>query len=408
MTILRPGDAALHITIGVPLEESAPTADEPPGTRSFQFFAVCREPFPAQELPPWIDVADLDAAQAANPEILTPDASLILPTSSWAGCVLPITPRDPRMPISCEGTAPGIEVAADALPPGNHVLYGYTYEPAKNVWTPRVGLLRVVGEAGDDVLPPAVAFTYPVSDSVASTGRGVTLTGCATGNAGTTIEFSWATASNLIAFGDEAWEPFDSLAIADADTFSVPFVPPPGTDYKVVKFRGLATDPAGGQWAAYTRQPMVLEPGCAQPQGGTELVADVCAAGSGAAEPTDAGAGQVALEVCAPGEDSGPDSDTSDSGDGDGDESDGDESDGDESDSGGATGSADSSSGDPAGQGEGFSGCGCAAPASPAPCWLVSLAVVALARRRRRLGLTRPCSQRPRWRPARPSATRPR
>lgn len=317
MEVLGPSDPPLTLTIGIPVEEVEATADEPPGTRSFQFFAACREPVPGEEFPPWIAVDDVEAAQAANPEILTPGDALILPTSGWAGCLHAITGREPRMPITCTATAEGVSLTAEALVPGNYVLYGYTYEPDKNVWTPRSGVVRVVGEDGEDALPPAVAFSYPVFDAVASVGLGITLTGCATGVAGTTVAFAWATASDLIAFGDAAWQTFDEIpASPELGSFAVPFVPPPDAAYKVVKFRALAVAPNGLRWAAYTPQPTVFEPGCAEPDQGQEIVADRCGVGDGTPEPTDAGAGQPGTDVCAA--ESADDGDREDGSDGDG------------------------------------------------------------------------------------------
>ena len=280
--VLAPGDPALHLTVGIPLEEGEPTADEPPGTRSFQFFAACREPRPGEDLPPWIEPADIEAAQAANPELGTPDPSLVLPTSPWVDCLVPLTPSDPRMPISCEGTAAGVDLSPEALPPGNHVVYGYTYEPDKNLWTARDGVVRVLGPEGDAGLPPAVALTYPLSDAVASTGVGVMITGCAAGLPGTEVELSWATVGDLAAFGEDAWEAFDAVTVeddADDSSFAVPFVPPAGADYSVVRIRAIATDPKGGRWVSYSRPPLVLEPGCADPEGGVAVTSDLCGVG---------------------------------------------------------------------------------------------------------------------------------
>ncbi|MEM6994083.1 MAG: hypothetical protein AAF721_26455 [Myxococcota bacterium] len=376
---LRAGDAPLHLTIGIPVEELQATSDEPPGTRSFQFFALCRELYPGEALPPWVYAADVADAQAANPEILTPGDELVLPTSSWASCVVPITPTESRMPITCPGTAEGVDLAADALPPGNHVLYGYTYEPAKNIWTPRTGVVRVVGDEGEAALPPAVAFSYPVSDLVASVGMGVTLTGCATGKAGTTVDFAWATASDLVAFGDDAWESFDSIELGaaagdggldDDGGFAVPFAPPPGSEYKVAVFRALATDPDGGTWVAYTRANAVLEPGCAEPEDGTELVADLCGVGVDAPEPTDVGAGMPARDECEEPVDAA-------STDGDGGEGTG------------STGGGSSESGaaapDAAGSDDGGGGCACnAGPSGRGSPWLFAACAGLLGARRRR------------------------
>lgn len=382
LEVIRPGDDPLWLPIGIPLEELDATADEPPGTRSFQFFAVCREPFPGEELPPWIDVADIDAAQLANPEILTPGEALVLSTSTWAGCVRPLTSGQARMPITCEGTAAGLSIDADTLPAGNHVVYGYTYEPDKNVWTPRSGVVRVLDERGESALPPAVAFSFPVSDATASTGLGVTLTGCAAGLPGTTIALAWATASDLIAFGDDAWETFATVPLPDADdatggAFSVPFEPPAGSEYSVVKFRALAVDPSGASWQAYTRQPLVLEPGCAEPSDGTELVADLCGVGNGEPEPTDRNAGLPARTQCAePTDDDDDDDDASTSGQGSGP---------DEGTSVGTTGDDSTDDGvvsESASDGE--TGCACtlAEPSRHGGPWAVLVGLLALVRRR--------------------------
>lgn len=386
--VLEPGDPPLHLSIGIPLEESAASDDEPAGTRSFQFFAACREPQPGQDLPPWIEPADVEAAQAANPELGAPDPSLVLPTSPWADCLVPLTASDDRMPIDCDATAAGVDVPSDALAPGNYVVYGYTYEPDKNLWTARDGVVRVVGDAGEDGLPPAVTLTYPLSDAVASTGTGVVVTGCAAGVPGTMVELSWASVGDLAAFGEDAWVPFDVIELAEgAEDFAVPFVPPADAEYSVVRIQARAIDPQGRAWASYSRPPLVLEPGCAAPEGGEASTSDLCGVGpamSPALPP------EAALDECA--DDEGDAGDEGDEGD-EGDASGGATDDG-GTDEGGVTATT-GTDGDPEANDEASARGGCRVADSDSACGL-GLALLALIRRRRAAPTPRPSANRPR------------
>src|SRR5688572_4785025 len=61
--------AALRFDLGIPYEDDALTPDEPTDSRTFQFFALCRDPGPLEDLPPWIDGDDVTRAQEVNAAI---------------------------------------------------------------------------------------------------------------------------------------------------------------------------------------------------------------------------------------------------------------------------------------------------------------------------------------------------
>ena len=283
------------------------------------------------------------------------------------------------MPIDCDATAAGIDVPADALPPGNYVVYGYTYEPDKNLWTARDGVVQVLGDAGEDGLPPAVTLTYPLSDAVASTGTGVVVTGCAAGVPGTIVELSWASVGDLAAFGEDAWVPFETTEIAVGEpSFAVPFVPPTDAEYSVARIRARAIDPQGREWISYSRPPLVLEPGCADPEGGLASTSDLCGVGAAMAP---ASPPEPALEACAADEPEGDDV---------GDDAGGD-ADGGSTDDGGVAATT-GTDGDPEAvdtDDEAGAGGGCRV-ADPDPRWALGPALLMLIRRRRATPRSRP------------------
>lgn len=71
-TIDRAVDPSWSFDLGIPFEDTALTEDEPPDGRTFQFFALCRQPGPLELLPPWVSAADAVAAAMLDPTIELP------------------------------------------------------------------------------------------------------------------------------------------------------------------------------------------------------------------------------------------------------------------------------------------------------------------------------------------------
>ncbi|MCH9688651.1 MAG: hypothetical protein K0V04_44885 [Deltaproteobacteria bacterium] len=279
-TVDRGVSAQWGFDLGIPFEDTMLTADEPTDSRTFQFFALCRQPSPLEVLPQWISASDAVTASMFDATIEIPAAGESLDEHpAWVGCVLPITTAAQRMPISCEATMPGASWDTTGVPAGAYAMWGYTYEPALNVWTPRDGVVRVID--GDDASAgPAVSISWPLSEVTAGLDAGVLVAGCVAGMEGTTVELAWATAVALASNGDAAWQPFAQIDDA-TDTFERSFVPPPEAEYEAVFLRAMATDPQGRSFASYTRERVVFLAGCDVPEGGDRSLPDFCQVGSG-------------------------------------------------------------------------------------------------------------------------------
>jgi hypothetical protein len=274
----RSADPVLSMPVGIPFEDIDLTEDEPVDSRTFQFFAMCRELPPLQELPVWIDAEDADRAIVADPSIAPPDPANVLASDpNWSECAHPITAETDRIPISCEATADGAIWDTTDAAAGTYVVWGYTFEPPTNLWTPRPGIVRV-HDGDPDAVGPAVAFTYPTADVNVTLEGGIRLEGCAAGAEGTSIELAWATAKALDAEGDSAWHPFDDRPVDDG-VLEIDFMPPDELLYQAVFFRAVATDPQGRSWTTYTSAPAVFLEGCKDPRGGRTPKVDDCGGG---------------------------------------------------------------------------------------------------------------------------------
>jgi MYXO-CTERM domain-containing protein len=279
---------ALRFDLGIPYEDDALSEDEPDDSRTFQFFALCRDPAPLEELPLWIDDDDVTRAQAVNMTVEDATPEQVMQTSPvWSGpghdgadgsCVVAMTSEAERMSITCEATREGFTWDGGDAPAGSYVVYGYTYEPADNLWTARGGVVRVVEPGDPDAAGPAVAFSFPLSLVDVSFEGGVVVHGCVEGAEGTTLAIDWATAPMLDDIGDDAWQELPDVEL-DGGTFAVDFVPPIEAEHKAVFFRARAQDPQGRTFVGYTHDPVVVVRGCAEPSGGQYPSIDSCDVG---------------------------------------------------------------------------------------------------------------------------------
>jgi hypothetical protein len=286
-TIVRADDPAGHLEIAIPFEDVGTTPDEPPGSRHMQFFATCRDPRPGERLPTWISRADADSAAAVDPTVISPSSDDVLEESSaWSGpghagegspCVVPINAADDRIPITCEDTADGITWDTTGVPAGAYVVWGYTYEGARSVWSRRPGVVHVVDDA-PETAPPAVAFSSPAARGEMRLDTGLLVQGCSAGAPGSTLELSWAALDELADDPDGAWAAFAQL---EGGAFEAPFVPPADAEYAGVVFRARVTDPEGVSFQTFSAGYMTVLAGCDPPSGAEAPVADACGVGDG-------------------------------------------------------------------------------------------------------------------------------
>jgi hypothetical protein len=286
-TVVRADDAVQRLTISIPFEDVGATPDEPPGSRRMQFFAMCRDLQPGERLPTWISRADADAAAVVDPTLTSPSAEDVLDESdAWNGpghdgdgspCVIPINSADDRMPITCEATAEGVLWDTTGVPQGAYIVWGYTYEGARSVWSRRPGVVHVVDDAPDDAAP-AVAFASPTGRGEMRLDSGLLVQGCAAGAPGTTLALAWATLGDLDDDPTGAWVPFAQL---DAGAFAVPFVPPVEVEHAAVVFRAEVNDPDGRAFDMFSTGYMTVLSGCEAPSGAEAPFSDYCEVSEG-------------------------------------------------------------------------------------------------------------------------------
>ncbi len=254
----RSADPVFHLDIGLPREDVMLTDDEPPDSRRLQFFAVCRDELPdLLSLPNWVTEAEAEAALQSGSleEAATPEEILEL-RDDWTGCAHPMNAIEARIPISCDATEAGLDFDTSALPAGNYVIRGYTYEPPLNLWSQRKGVLQV---RDDDTPLPAVGLTTPVLDGAqVRVGSPFEIRGCATGPEGTEVALQWVRFSDLDGASDESdWVTFATLEASEGN-FAVEFIPPPEARNQAVGIRAVVDPDGARRWVDHAEGKLIV------------------------------------------------------------------------------------------------------------------------------------------------------
>jgi hypothetical protein len=291
----RSVDAVLPVAVGLPWEDAIVTEDELADSRTLQLFAACRPERAGDRLPAWIRASDAARALEAMliPEL--PDDDAVLETASaWASghdargpCVIPLVAAEARLPLTCAAVEPGVEWDTSTVPAGAYAIYGYTFEPAVNLWTRRRGVVVVVDDAGDP--PPVAALLSPDREATVYESSSVALEGCAVGSGGATVQLAWAPVTAPDLADEAAWTPFAELEVAaDPTAFAVDFHPPPQAAGQALVVRARASDAAGRAWTDFATGTLLVYPGAGRsdaPLG--PLVPDVCGTAAGSGESSD-------------------------------------------------------------------------------------------------------------------------
>ncbi len=257
----RSVDARYEFKVGIPFEDVTLTADELSDSRTFEFFAFCRDDPPATPFPNWIDLEDAERALAIGNIMELPPADTVLDgMARWSvghddadgSCVQPMAPR---IAISCDATQDGIAWDTTGVPAGNYAVHGYTFSPPTNLWTPRTGVVQV----HDGTPLPAAAFASPVYDATVYRESGYHVQGCMGGPAGTVVALAWAPISSDLEDPD-VWTDFATLDAADG-AFDVVLVPPESAIYQGLVMRATATAADAPTWVAYSRGYLTIYPG---------------------------------------------------------------------------------------------------------------------------------------------------
>ncbi len=250
----------IEIQFSVPMEDLDLTEDELPDSRTARLYAVCADYDLGTDLPNWIDLSDAERALTiGNIDELPPDAEVLESSDEWplGTCVFPILGTDQAVPLSCEGTEAPASWDADGVPAGTYAIRGYTFEPAINLWSRRLGV--VVVRAPGEPLPAAAALMSPSRTAKAYAEAGYQVRGCAVGPVGSTLELQWAAVTS-----PDTWTTFhsgDAASSADEADFLVEFSPPPAAENQAVWLRAIVTPPEGAGWTGYAIEPLLVNPG---------------------------------------------------------------------------------------------------------------------------------------------------
>ena len=292
VTVVGPDAPLVEIGLTVPYADVELTEDELSDSRTIQLYAFARDRPPGEALPNWVDEGDVARALEAGILDTAPEADDVLSRSRWSEDTFPLVAVEDRLPITCESAGPW-PWETDAVPLGAYVVWGYTFEPPLNLWTPRPGVIRVVDGAGSG--PPAVALTGLDRRQEFGREQGLAVTGCLSADPGTEVELSWSRASapadwtlfaRLTSKGDDAAgdEGFEDGVFEDG-VFEAVLQPPEDTLYQALHVRAEAIDPQGRRFTHYARGVLVVLETCVEAAVVGAHIDDACGVAPSAAEP---------------------------------------------------------------------------------------------------------------------------
>jgi len=293
--------SVVSIPYEVPFDDVDLTPEELPDSRQMQFFALRQVPFD-YTLPTYITQSDLDRAEANGDNTRMYGASDVLESSSaWpAGSWVAITPSDARVPITIEQAAMGIEWSTATSDTGAWVVAAYTWEPENNLWSFRLGVVRLVDPADPDSAGPAAFINAGLQAAPAEIGEPYPVEACVAAPAGSTVTASYGILEGV---DEPTWVPFAEDEVVQGDTHSVDLLAPGEASGKSVKVRFEVTDPAGRTYVTYSPYPILVfgDPSASDDDAGSSDDGDDDGGGCSCRAPGVGGDGPPAWWVlCAP------------------------------------------------------------------------------------------------------------
>ncbi len=316
--------ATVNIPYGVPYEDTDVTVDELEDSRTFQFFALCRQHHTQASLPMWISWSDVMRATAIDlaPDDLTDD-DVLETASAWEGCFVALNANDDRFPITRARAARGVDWDTTGMAAGPYMIAGYTWEPIKNLWTERPGMVVVHDGGGPASVAPGISITTQIGQAFAT--QTVLIEGCVTGDESTRLTGYWASLKG-VEQSDWApqWVTFAQNVVPDGQTVALPFEIPMSAVGGNIMVRVDAEDSQGRRTEGYLKTyivgligeapshcsdgSFVVVPGCVQTSDGTGTSGD---ASTGATDGSIETAGDVSSgEVPTPSDSTGPHQDS--------------------------------------------------------------------------------------------------
>jgi MYXO-CTERM domain-containing protein len=259
-------DPVYEVSYEIPFEDTEVTEDEVDDSRRHQFFGICRQFHSQIFLPNWITYADVDAAIGKNliDENSVTDEQVIETNQDWDDCWFRVNEDADRRPITNEMAAVPVPWDTTDVPVGVYVIWGYTYEPAFNVWTQRQGtIVKVIdGGAPEDIGPGAAISTR---EQTPYKGDTIQIEGCVNTLSGSTMSgFYASTAGASDPDWEPGWVPFMEDEAVMGESFSVDFIAPEEVAGQTIMMRIDVTDPMGRTYEAHMRENVIVLKGMSE------------------------------------------------------------------------------------------------------------------------------------------------
>jgi hypothetical protein len=248
----RSVDGPIHpLQYTIPFEDTMLSEDEPPDSRTHQFFALCRDHYFEDQLPNWISLADLDVAVGLGLGLydgIDLEYDVLDQALRWQDCFMRINADEDRRPISFAAAAEPVAWDTSSLAAGTYVVEAYTWEPWFNRWTEHPGVFRIIDDPAAEH-PPAAALTF--AEQVVVAGEDASVSGCVDAMPGATMDLAWALGGSGI---DPQWEVFASDVPVENGEFSLSLIGPESAIGHYLLVRMDVEDSLGRAWTAYSSE----------------------------------------------------------------------------------------------------------------------------------------------------------
>jgi MYXO-CTERM domain-containing protein len=256
----RSVDPIYQVDYDIPFEDTAVTEDEVTNSRTHQFFAICRQFHSQIFVPNWVTWADVDSAVAKDLIDATgvEDDHVLETNPAWDGCWFRVNEDADRRPITDEMAAQPVPWDTTGVPVGTYVIWGYTYEPAFNLWTQREGSIVKVIDGGDPMdIGPGGAIT--TTEQTPYKGESVPIEGCVNALPGSTMTASFASTGGASSPDWEPeWTPFAEDVAVEGEAFTLDFLAPEEFAGETLMVRIDITDPMDRTYEAHMKQNVIV------------------------------------------------------------------------------------------------------------------------------------------------------
>ena len=253
-------DPVYEVHYNIPFEDTDVTEDEVENSRRHQFFGICRQFHSQIFLPNWITYTDVDAAVSKNliDENAVTDEQVIETNAEWDNCWFRVNLDEDRRPITNEMASQPVPWDTTDVPVGVYVIWGYTYEPAFNVWTQRQGtVLKVIDGGTPEDIGPGAAIT--TREQTPYKGETIQLEGCVNTAAGSTMSgFYASTAGASDPDWTPNWTPFIENEPVMGENFTIDFVAPEDVAGETIMMRLDVTDPMDRTYEAHMKENVIV------------------------------------------------------------------------------------------------------------------------------------------------------